>query len=278
MARKRDYEQQAAQMEAQIAELTKKNGELTAALDEYRKKESAIAGALTSAQAASDRIVQEAEAKRAEIISDANADKRDAEREAKELIEDAKRRAGMIESDAKANARQTTAGAEALIAQYKANAGKLNAELKRMAMEAANHAEGFRAYAESVYIPENPAATDAKTNVAGEDEEKTPAEVMRSIYKLENREPPRENEDAAENSADAFAAMNAAAPSKDVPAEEAPAEAAAVEMPDAVETGEDNGEEKVWTVEEIVEKTSAGNDTSIDDELNAIIDDVLKGT
>ncbi len=268
----------------EIMQLKLRIDELNATVAQYRTQETAIAGALTRAQTAATGIIKDAENERDKILEQADAKNAEASREAGEIIEDAKHRADMIEQDAKDKAKDTASRAEGFMENYRANAQKLNDEIKRVAAEAAKYADEFSKRAAGLDLGaviemagEYRGAAMATENYAEPlpDDYSDPKTLMHSIYAIERRSEP---DDEAAGAADA----------RETPADarETPADAAVQAEPSpepepeppAAEDLTDADEEHVWTVEEIVERTNADENAAIDDELNAIIEDVLKGS
>ena len=120
----KELEEQLAQSEQEVAILAKKVETLSAALEEFKAKESAISGALTNAQRAADKVVADAEKERGFILDDAEEERRTAKKEAEEIIADANREADAIIVKAKEKARALAMQAEAFMTEYRANAAR----------------------------------------------------------------------------------------------------------------------------------------------------------
>lgn len=249
----KELEEQLAQSEQEVAILAKKVETLSAALEEFKAKESAISGALTNAQRAADKVVADAEKERGLILDDAEEERRTAKKEAEEIIADANREADAIIVKAKEKARALAMQAEAFMTEYRANAARLNESLQAAATAAAVQAEQFRSFASGTRLQGESELAGEYADVSALLEEKelnlpddyeTPSTLMKSIYAIENRELP-EQETAPE------------------------ATASAEEEPD-----------RVWTVNEIMEEGSAEplspDKVGITAELDDIINDVLK--
>jgi len=249
----KELEEQLAQSEQEVAILAKKVETLSAALEEFKAKESAISGALTNAQRAADKVVADAEKERGFILDDAEEERRTAKKEAEEIIADANREADAIIVKAKEKARALAMQAEAFMTEYRANAARLNESLQAAATAAAVQAEQFRSFASGTRLQGESELAGEYADVSALLEEKelnlpddyeTPSTLMKSIYAIENRELP-EQETAPE------------------------ATASAGEEPD-----------RVWTVNEIMEEGSAEplspDKVGITAELDDIINDVLK--
>lgn len=76
----KELEEQLAQSEQEVAILAKKVETFSAALEEFKAKESAISGALTNAQRAADKVVADAEKERGFILDDAEEERRTAKK------------------------------------------------------------------------------------------------------------------------------------------------------------------------------------------------------
>ena len=245
----KELEEQLAQSEQEVAILAKKVETLSAALEEFKAKESAISGALTNAQRAADKVVADAEKERGFILDDAEEERRTAKKEAEEIIADANREADAIIVKAKEKARALAMQAEAFMTEYRANAARLNESLQAAAVQA----EQFRSFASGTRLQGESELAGEYADVSALLEEKelnlpddyeTPSTLMKSIYAIENRELPEQE----------------AAPEETDSAEEEP--------------------DRVWTVNEIMEEGSAEplspDKAGITAELDDIINDVLK--
>ena len=239
----KELEEQLAQSEQEVAILAKKVETLSAALEEFKAKESAISGALTNAQRAADKVVADAEKERGFILDDAEEERRTAKKEAEEIIADANREADAIIVKAKEKARALAMQAEAFMTEYRANAARLNESLQAAATAAAVQAEQFRSFASGTRLQGESELAGEYADVSALLEE-TPSTLMKSIYAIENRELPEQE----------------AAPEATASAEEEP--------------------DRVWTVNEIMEEGSAEplspDKVGITAELDDIINDVLK--
>ena len=246
----KELEEQLAQSEQEVAILAKKVETLSAALEEFKAKESAISGALTNAQRAADKVVADAEKERGFILDDAEEERRTAKKEAEEIIN---READAIIVKAKEKARALAMQAEAFMTEYRANAARLNESLQAAATAAAVQAEQFRSFASGTRLQGESELAGEYADVSALLEEKelnlpddyeTPSTLMKSIYAIENRELPEQE----------------AAPEATASAEEEP--------------------DRVWTVNEIMEEGSAEplspDKVGITAELDDIINDVLK--
>lgn len=332
--RVRELEQALGQRDAELAQLRQRADELGAAVERYRMQESAIAGALTKAQTAAERILLEAEEEKAAILRSAADDKLEAETEARGILEDAQRRAKLMEDDAKEKVRRTAARAEGFMAGYRASAEKLIAEFRRTATMASDQALFFADSMNALDLDEALEVTREYDHLSAisetpaqdmPDDYADPAALMRSIYAIEQRDLPEFGEQPREQAVPPScgpAYEEAPEPVPEIepetvpeiepepipeieperipeiepepafaPAPAAPEGARAADpftswmraqqenepkQPGAVPLDMDDGH--VWTVEEIVERTSANGNAEIDDELNAIIEDVLRGS
>ena len=200
----KELEEQLAQSEQEVAILAKKVETLSAALEEFKAKESAISGALTNAQRAADKVVADAEKERGFILDDAEEERRTAKKEAEEIIADANREA------------------DAIMTEYRANAARLNESLQAAATAAAVQAEQFRSFASGTRLQGESELAGEYADVSALLEEKelnlpddyeTPSTLMKSIYAIENRELPEqeaapEETDSAEEEPDRVWTVN----------------------------------------------------------------------
>lgn len=352
--RVKELEQAIEQRDGEIAQLRRRVDELSADVEKYRLQESAIAGALTRAQAAADRMLKEAGDEKTEMIRQANEEKLEIETEAKGILVDAQRRAEIIEQDAKQKAHDAARRVEAFMTQYRASAQQLITEFRHIASDATGRVKSFSDYMNGLNLDEAVEITREYDHVSAMDETPAqdmpddyadPASLMRSIYAIEHRDIPVMQAAAGEEkepSSDAGDTENAEKepepeiekepvpeivpppapepvpqrtpeyqptpapePGKILNAEQAEkpketdpftswarpeekAEEKAAEEAgrqekadwekESVDLDQQEDDEHVWTVEEIVERTNANENAQIDDELNAIIEDVLKGS
>lgn len=288
----RELEQALSQKETEIAQLRARVDELGAVVERYRGQESAIAGALTKAQTASERIVREAQEEKDAILRRADEQKREAEQEAAGIVADAQRRASIIEEQARRRAHETAQRAEAFMVEYRESANKLIDAFRRTAAEASEQAQQFASAIGALNLDEAIEATHEYDHVAAltqtpaqdmPDDYVDPASLMRSIYQIEQRELPEdavEEEAAAEVEPEAVPGEPALDPfsSWARPEEKPEASEESAWNKDALDLEKKEEDGHVWTIEEIVERTNADAGAQIDDELNAIIEDVLRGS
>ena len=271
--KKKELEAAIEELKAKLSEQEALNARLEQAIEEYKRKESAIANALTRAQSDAGKVIDEANAEGARIINKANEDKAAAHAEAESIIAAAQEEADKIKQQAEEYSRQSALKAEAFMQNYRESASKLNKALQRAAETAAAQAEHFRACIKDSnldneiemageYIPEGDAGINA--DELPESYENT-AELMRSIYKIENRQttPTEEAKEEQIEHADRGPTAMLKEEAADIEAEEQP----------------------MMTVNEIVgmcsaetseEREARAAEDRIDDALNAIIDDVLQ--
>ena len=312
-----------SQKESELVGLRQRADELAAVVEKYRAQESAIAGALTRAQTAAEKIIRDAEQEKAAVLLSANEAKLEAEKEAGGIIADAERRAAFIEQDAKRKAHETASRAEGFMADYRGNANKLIAEFRRTAGMAMDQAKAFAEYMNGLELDGAVEITMEYDHLAAvtttpaqdmPDDYVDPASLMRSIYTIEQRDLPAEA--VPERNPEPQPAPEWQPPSvpeikpdpepawepqpapevspqtkpepvplwEPEPAHEPftasirPEEAQPSWENKTVELNKGADSERVWTVEEIIERTSATDSGAIDDELNAIIEDVLRGS
>jgi len=203
----KELEEQLSQSKQELAILAKKAEAMTAELTEFKAKESAISGALTSAQKAAEKVLVEAEEEKRVILAEAENARTAAEEEAKAILAGANAEADAIIADAKAKAKSIALQAEAFMQEYRANAARLNESLQAAANAAAAQAEQFRTFAEGARLEGEEELAGEYRGAAELLEEKeldlpedyeTPATLMKSIYAIENRDIPASAEAEAE--------------------------------------------------------------------------------
>ena len=263
--------------EAKIAVLTERNEELNSQLAGYHAKEEAIIGALTEAKSAAARIVTAAEKVRNDTIEDAEQNKRLAAEEAERVIEEALAHAEEIRLDARQKADELLIGVENDAKMYRETLAAFNAQLFAAADHVKTYAENFEALARGEMLIDDSAEIDYGTaalrktldqeHVELPEEYETPAALMKGIYALQGRGLPametKDNEAGEEYPGDPQIAEEENEPT--------------VLEPEG--TPEKPQEEHVWTVDEIISDAmmKAESDIAVDAQLNALIDDVLKG-
>ena len=279
--KKKELEADIEELKAKLSEQEALNARLEQTIEEYKRKEGAIANALTRAQSDAGKVIDEAHAESARIINKANEDKAAAHAEAESIIAAAQEDADKIKQQAEEYSRQSALKAEAFMQNYRESASKLNKALQRAAETAAAQAEHFRACIKDSnldneiemageYIPEGEAGVSADELPKSYE---NPAELMRSIYKIENRQatPAEEAEVKAEEEA------------KEEHIEHADRGPTAMLKEEAADIEAE--EQPMMTVNEIVgmrsaetseEREARASGDRIDDALNAIIDDVLQ--
>ena len=194
--KKKELEAAIEELKAKLSEQEALNARLEQTIEEYKRKEGAIANALTRAQSDAGKVIDEAHAESARIINKANEDKAAAHAEAESIIAAAQEDADKIKQQAEEYSRQSALKAEAFMQNYRESASKLNKALQRAAETAAAQAEHFRACIKDSnldneiemageYIPEGEAGVSADELPESYE---NPAELMRSIYKIENRQ------------------------------------------------------------------------------------------
>lgn len=282
--KKKELEAAIEELKAKLSEQEALNARLEQTIEEYKRKEGAIANALTRAQSDAGKVIDEANAEGARIINKANEDKAAAHAEAESIIAAAQEEADKIKQQAEEYSRQSALKAEAFMQNYRESASKLNKALQRAAETAAAQAEHFRACIKDSnldneiemageYIPEGEAGVSADELPESYE---NPAELMRSIYKIENRQAtPAEEAEEPEVKAEEEAKEEHIEHADRGPTAMLKEEAADIEAE----------EQPMMTVNEIVgmrsaetseEREARASGDRIDDALNAIIDDVLQ--
>lgn len=263
--------------EAKIAELTARNDDLNGQLAGYHAKEEAIIGALTEAKSAAVRIVAAAEKVRNDTIEDAEQNKRLAAEEAERVIEEAHAHAEEIRLDARQKADELLIGVENDVKMYRETLAAFNAQLFAAADHVKAYAENFEALARGEVLSDDSVEIDYGTaalrktleqkSVVLPEEYETPAALMQGIYALQGRYLPRMGTEENEAGEEYEGKPELAAEENEPPVAE-------FEIP-----SEKPEEEHVWTVDEIISDAmaKAESDIAVDAQLNALIDDVLKG-
>ncbi|HWS29524.1 MAG TPA: hypothetical protein VN512_05340 [Clostridia bacterium] len=273
----KQLEETLRESEAKIAELTAHNGDLKDRLADYRAKEEAIIGALTEAKSAAARIVAAAEKVRNDTIEDAEQNKRFAAEEAERVIQEAHAHAEEIRLEARQKADELLVGVENDARMYRETLAAFNAQLFAAADHVKAYAENFEALARGEVLADDSAEIDYGTaalrksleqeSVELPEEYETPAALMQGIYALQGRDLPPVG--TMENEAgEAYEGKPEMADQENEP------RVAELENP-----SEKQQEEHVWTVDEIISDAmaKAESDIAVDAQLNALIDDVLKG-
>lgn len=221
--------------------------ELYNELQTYKNREKAIIGALTEAQNSSARVLEEAREKAAGIIAAANEEAALQKERMKLAIDDANLRADAIIRSAQEKAAAIYEESDKLLEDRKTELAGLNKRINAVAKYAADLC---RSFSESIVAGMD---KEAGETASVPEEYATTKELMQSIYALEGRELPVEDD-----------AEKAAA---------AESELSAMELSGLLDTLNDNAEEKLLTVDDIPE---TGNGPSGDAELDAILNDILK--
>jgi cell division septum initiation protein DivIVA len=263
--------------EAEVAELTARNEDLSGQLAGYHAKEEAIIGALTEAKSAAARIVAAAEKVRNDTIEEAEQNKRLAAKEAERVIEEAHAHAEEIRLDARQKADELLVGVENDAKMYRETLAAFNAQLFAAADHVKAYAENFEALARGEVLSDDSTEIDYGTaairksleqkNVELPEEYETPAALMQGIYALQGRNLPRMGTEEGE-------AGEEYQGKPEMASEESELTVLEPESP-----SEKPEEEHVWTVDEIISDAmaKAESDIAVDAQLNALIDDVLKG-
>ena len=243
MRKTRLLAEQLEQRNAEVDFLNRQISELNALLDEYRGKEQAIAMALTEAQTTAARLVRDARVQVKEIYDEADRMKVIAQDEAASITDAARENAAKIVENAEAEARRRITEAAEKASECERASASFRQELERAAEEARVQAERFQMYL-SGRVPEAEESAMEGRGLSAliqdppedlPEEYENPGDLMRSIYKLQNREIPVEEE---------------------------------------VEELPEFDEERVWTVDEIVAEEGE-EPAPADTDLDSIIDDVL---
>ena len=254
---------------------------MTTKLAGYHAKEQAIIGALTEAKTTAARIVAAAEKVRDDMLEDAEQSKKLAAEEAERVLNDARAHAEEVAISARQKAEEMLAGVEADTKMYREMLAAFNEELCEAADSARAYAQKFEAFARGEMLEDESSEVDYATAALRNQIEKepvklpedyeNPAALMRGIYSLQGRELPPIGSYGHTAEADEVYREDAEAQQETDLSREAVVE-------DAPEK-DDTPAEHVWTVDEIISDAmaKAEGDITVDAQLNALIDDVLKG-
>lgn len=273
--KKKELEGVIEKLKSQLSEQEALNARLEQVIEEYHRKESAISNALTRAQSDAAAVLDEANAERQRMLDQTEEDKAAAHAEAEMILSKAREEAEAIRLAAKEHSRRSALKAEAFMQSYRESAKQLNMAIQRAAETAAAQAEHFRSCIKDSNL-------DNEIEMAGEyiqngdtgtvelpEEYNSPAELMQSIYKIENRQTAQAKEEPCE---------------EECVCDEQEAEPVPTETPDRGPTAmlkedAENEEQPMFTVNEIMDmqNTEAAKSAPdpIDEALNAIIEDVL---
>lgn len=285
--RKKELLARLAEREAHIAQLEQRVQTMDGLIDGYHSREAAIVSALTHAHETAAEVIADAETRAKRILDDAGAAaeslRATAETDAARMIEEARRQSAQLLSRT-----------EATVAEYETAIAAYNAALERAAAEAAANAERFAAFSrghrigpselrdEVQGLHEMPYAGPMELPDAAGD----PAQLMRNIYRLQNRIPPEGGyppapEPAAEGTPeappaeqrDAMPASPPVEPPESAPPVERPEDAPASPAPPTF--AEEDGEaEPVPTVREVLPEDGAHcapDDATLDELLEEIL-------
>lgn len=246
-----------AKLQQLLEEKEKEIKELSAKLEEYQKRNEAVVNALTEAKSAANRIIAAAEVKRDEILADAEQQRKDIIAKCDGFIAQAESKADGIIQDATNKAASIQGAAEdaAKVAEEKARIFK--AYIKDTADSVRRQAEGYAAFLNN-YENMGIGAAPVGAKVETQDDYANPAELMRSIYAIEGRELPC-NEEECEGECGGEC------------------EECSCEGETACECA-DASEEKVWTVEDVLSDAikQAEEEVPVDKQLDDMINDILK--
>ena len=137
--KKRELEAAIEELRIKLSEQESLNVRLEQTIEDYKRKEGAIANALTRAQNDAGKVIDEANAESARIIDKANEDKAAAHAEAERIIAAAYEEADKIKQQAEEYSRQSALKAEEFMLNYRESATKLNKALQHAAEAAAAH-------------------------------------------------------------------------------------------------------------------------------------------
>lgn len=284
--RKKELLARLAEREAHIAQLEQRVQTMDGLIDGYHSREAAIVSALTHAHETAAEVIADAETRAKRILDDAGA-------AAESLRATAETDAARMTEEARRQSAQLLSRTEATVAEYETAIAAYNAALESAAAEAAN-AERFAAFSrghrigpselrdEVQGLHEMPYAGPMELPDAAGD----PAQLMRNIYRLQNRIPPEGGYPPAPEPAaggtpeappaeqrDAMPASPPVEPPESAPPVEPPEDAPASPTPPTF--AEEDGEaEPVPTVREVLPEDGAHcapDDATLDELLEEIL-------
>lgn len=177
--------------------LNERIGALELQVGEYRSRESAVALTLVEARAMAEQIKAEAAKAAAAEIEKADSAVSAAAERARIIEEKARIRAADIIAAGEAEFKRKQEQADATLEEYKETLNALNARLAEAAAMAKRQSDGFAAAVLGIktdVTEESDSECDALTRpqakVSVPDAYETPAELMKSIYQLQNRRLP----------------------------------------------------------------------------------------
>lgn len=285
--RKKELLARLAAQQAHIAQLEQRVQTMDGLIDGYHSREAAIVGALTHAHETAAEVIADAETRAKRILDDAGA-------AAESLRATAETDAARMTEEARRQSAQLLSRTEATVAEYETAIAAYNAALESAAAEAAASAERFAAFSrghrigpselrdEVQGLHEMPYAGPMELPDAAGD----PAQLMRNIYRLQNRIPPEGGYPPAPEPAaggtpeappaeqrDAMPASPPVEPPESAPPVERPEDAPASPAPPTF--AEEDGEaEPVPTVREVLPEDGAHcapDDATLDELLEEIL-------
>ncbi|MDO4564553.1 MAG: hypothetical protein Q4C04_02925 [Clostridia bacterium] len=273
--KRRIIREQAAEIDSlnqQIQLLRTKNAEQTELLNEYRAKEKAISAALTEATTTAEKMLTEAQSKADEIRAEIEAELSSVKKESEVLIEVAYQNARDIVKEANEQSRLRLEQTEASIQSYGELLKQFNNSVRESCLQAEENAKRYAEYYNklSVAIPDLIGETKNLSELAGDaerelpDAEDDPAQLMRNIYTIQGRDIP-EVEVQPESMDGETSPDEPVAPEPKAEEEAAEEEASEIAVENAGVLETDEGEGRVYTVDEIA--PGAGDEAINFDEL-----------
>ncbi len=264
MGRRREIEEQVEQLNRRIVELEGK-------LSEYQGKEKAIVEALTQAQTAAAQRVAEAENRAEEIIKAADAHKAVREEESARAVSDAQAQADAIIQEAQRTAEALLAQSDAELQAHAIRMKALNDNMALTAGQARESALAFAKLMDGTAIDQDELAFEGGrglsaliTPVETPAEYETPAELMHSIYEIQNRDIP------------ASAQMDQGAPSEEAKPAPMPEEEPESGLK-AQEEAPQAPEERVWTVDEVIKNAAEQEDAVPTVDFDSLLNEIIGG-
>lgn len=239
------------------------NATMRTQMEGYQKDREAVISALTEAQETARRIITQARMRSEDMIREAEEKTRALREQHDGIIAEAESRAQEIVERAQACAKESEARSAAKASEAEAHAKKFREYVKHTADNIKRQAEEYAEFLSGA------AGTAVEGTLDLPEDYKNPAELMKSIFAIQGRDIPVAEPEKVETAA---APVEEAAPTEQAaPVAEAKGELNLIQGYAEPETQGD----KLWTVDEVMQEGEPAQ-SSVDDDLNAIIGDVLK--
>jgi DNA repair exonuclease SbcCD ATPase subunit len=240
---KKLYEDKLSQKDEQLNQLKTQLEHTCSERDAYKEKESLIISALTRAEELADKKIAEAQQQANRITAEAEAARVSADDYSKTIQESAQRRAESFEAEKRAEVDKRYKAIEARAVEYEVRLDKLREQLLDMSSSAIRSMEEF---ARSCDI--------FGYNLANVGDVKPQLKQLQTISADMDMPEPQEESSEEASAAKVFESIND------------------MSQTDSAEQFEKEG--KIWTVDDII---GAGKADAAETDIDALIDQVLKG-